>query len=610
MGIYWKNTIFMISLVCLLLFLLLIYFRGKRRGIKKALYRVTYTFVCVIIAFIVSPYLNEYILNYDLYQGGHAIRYNGLHFYRIIDFIEEVIVHNEVLNDIYNFLPSLKKLLMDFPQVLFIPFTYLLTFILAKILLLPLYMFLSYKRKRRVLYEKTYTSKGNVFAGILSVVHCIFLISIILTPVNGLSRIYKESSETLEDTTNLCEQNEYLVKYRSACLLIEGYNSSIFGLLNHDPASEYVYESLTRISYADNTSTLSSEVVSLVKAGVVLNKAGLLNAITVKEFSDVTKLNFYHLTEEDIDIVVEAFEQSLYTKEVVYDVYDWCKAYLDWLLQDITYDYVDLNYEYEDIIKELKIILNTINYIIHNETFLSNIAEIYTLIDEFVKLPHEKRTSSKRILRLFFDICYTLDIDSTIELYNHLKDSKVYNDVVPHMLDVLFESIDVDTGLNNNREEMHKAVIYALNIGKIVQNHKYNYDMLKLLAQLEKEELNYIGNVIKYLNESESMHDMLYDLTNLALDSLQLKLEIPSEIIKEVKNWDTEIELVQIIIQIIYTKINDGYIDFDLAWYAIDNYRDTVLFDRLVSYLIDILPEAFTAWITGKGLEYLVGKYV
>lgn len=610
MDIYWNHIIFVVSFICLMLFLFLIYQRGKRRGLKKALYRITYTSLCMVIAFLVSPYINEYILNYDLYQAGKAIQYNGLHFYRIIDFIEEIIVHNEVLNDIYNLIPSLKNLLMDFPQVLFLPFTYVLTFLLFKLLLLPLYLFLSYKRKRRILYEKTPNKASKTFAGILSVVHCVFLISIVLTPINGLSRIYKNSSAIIDDNSNICNQNEYLKKYESACLIIEGYNSSVFGIIRYDPISEYVYDSLTRISYGDNETTLSKEVVSLVKAGIILNKTGLLNAINVKEFSDVTKLNFHQLTTTDIDIIVEAFEQSLYTKEVVYDVYDWSKSYLDWLLKDMTYNYIDLNYEYQDIISELKIILTTINYILNNEAYLSNLAEVYSIIDKFSKLPVSKRILSSVALKFFFDICYTLDLDSTIELYSLLKDSKIYNDVIPQMLDNILSLVGIHTDINSNSEELHVAVYYGLNIAKIVYNHRYTNDILKIVSELTIDELHYIGKVIKYLNESQTMNQLLYDLTNFALEDIQLKLDIPTEVIKDIKEWERELELAQIVIQIIYTKLNDGYIDFDKALYGLQNYSDTILFDRAFKYLIDILPEIFVTWITGKGFDYLVGEYV
>ena len=140
MKLFWKSFIFIASFLIFSFFLFISYKIGKKEGIKKALYRITYRSICVIIAFILAPYVTELILNYDLYKGGHSIRYNGMHFYRIIDFIEEIIVHNEVLNDIYNLFPSLKNLLMDFPQVLFIPFGYILTFIIISLILLPLYL--------------------------------------------------------------------------------------------------------------------------------------------------------------------------------------------------------------------------------------------------------------------------------------------------------------------------------------------------------------------------------------------------------------------------------------------------------------------------------------
>ena len=87
MNIYWQSVIFVISAIVFALFIYFSYKIGKRRGLKKSLYLITYRCVCVIFAFIMAPYINEYILNFDLYEAGRAIKYNGLHFYRIIDFI-------------------------------------------------------------------------------------------------------------------------------------------------------------------------------------------------------------------------------------------------------------------------------------------------------------------------------------------------------------------------------------------------------------------------------------------------------------------------------------------------------------------------------------------
>lgn len=611
MELYSKYLIFTISFLLLSLYVFINYKIGVRRGIKKSLYRVTYTSLCVIFAFILAPYVNEYILNYDLYAVGGAIRYNGLHFYRIIDFIEEVIVHNEVLNDIYNLFPSLKDLLMDFPQVLFIPFTYVIMFIVMNIIFLPLYLFLGYKRKRRVLYDKTYSKKDRIWAGVINAVQSVFLVSIVLTPINGLMRIYKDAHSGLIDSdSNICKENQYLEKYAFACEIIEGYNASVLGLLGKSPINEYVYDSLTRIKYGDSDTSLNKEIVSVARAGVILNNTGLLNAISSEDFTDVTKLNFKGLTEEDIDIVVKAFEQSLYTREVLYDVYEWAKAYLDWLIKDFVDEDFSSNYAYEDIVGELKIILRTINYIIDNKGFLENVAKVYRIVDDYINLPPRKQTGSAE-RKLFFDIVYAIDLDYLYSVFNLLKDSKIYKDFVPQILNHLLRNEGIASHLTSARtDELNQTIVYVIGLARIIQSHRYIYNVMQLLASLTMDDIHYIAIVVEYLNSSETLRTFLYDLANFGINEAQLKLEIPTEIIFEIKDWDRELELAALVLQIIYTQMSQGYIDYDKAWYALTHYNDTIAFETAFKYAIKLLPEVFTMWIAGKDYKYLVGEYV
>ena len=610
MELYLEYIIFIVSLLTLSLFILINYKIGKKEGIKKALYRITYRSLCVIIAFILSPYITEFILNYDLYEGGHSIRYNGMHFYRIIDFIEEIIVHNEVLNDIYNLFPSLKNLLMDFPQVLFIPFGYLLTFILASIVLAPLYFYLSYRRKRRVLYDKSYNKRGPICAGILTAVQSVFLVSIILTPVNGLAKIYKDSAnELIDENTTICQQNVYLEKYDFACKVIEAYNNSVFGLIGESPVNDYIYGSLTRIKYDENDTSLNREIVSIARAGIALNKTGLIDAINITDFSDVTSLNFKGLTEEDIDVIVEAFEQSLYTRDVIYDVYEWSKAYLDWLIEDlIDKEFVNDN-EYVDVIGELKIILRAINYMLNNRSFVENVTKIYGYVDEYIE-KYGNTINAYASTRLFFDIVYEVDVEALTEVYLLLKDSKIYNNFIPHILDYLLSTIEVRITSNASSEELNQVVLHALNVVKIIQNHAYIYDFLHLVNDLTKDEVHYLATVVEYLNSSQNFKYMLYDLAEYGIGTLQMKIDIPTEVIFKIKEWERELELAHLVVQIIYTYEKTGVIDYDKAWYGLTTYNNTILFKTAFDYLIDMLPEIFTTWISGKDYKYLVGEYV
>ena len=617
MEVLLKYLVFMISLFFLIMILFLAYLRGKRRGIKKSLYRITYISFCVLIAFILAPYVTEFILNMDLYKSGHAIEYQGMYFYRLIDFIEEVIVHSAILNDIYSFAPSLKNLLMDFPQTLFIPFVYVLVFLLSLCLLLPLYMYLSYKRKRRVLYVKSfYNKKQKVWAGVLSSVQTIFIISIVLTPVNGVIRIYSDSSKgIIKEDSNICNEIIYLDKYEAACLGIEGYNASVFSMIGKNPLNNYIYNSLSRIDYNNSSTSLNKEVVSIARAGLILNKTGLLNAIEVSNFDDVTKLNFNELSEEDIDVLVAAFEQSLYTQDVLYDVYEWAKAYLDLLIKVNVDDKFHSNYVYEDLVGELKIILRTINLIINTPGYLQAITKVYDVIYPFSLLSMKEQSVPETAMKFTFDLIYSIDVDAFYNIYVSLRNSKIYNDIIPQMLELLASRIGVRLSLSDDPRELDNLVFDAINATKIFQNHRYvtnNYSitLLHLFNDLTMDEVHYIAKVAEKISKNETMKYFFYDIANYGIASLRLKIRIPTEVLFEIKDYERELELAHLVIQIVYEYIRYGNINFDKALYAYETYKDTVLFKTAWDFAIELLPDAFLMWITGKDYKYVVGEYV
>ena len=127
---------------------------------------------------------------------------------------------------------------------------------------------------------------------------------------------------------------------------------------------------------------------------------------------------------------------------------------------------------------------------------------------------------------------------------------------------------------------------------------------------LTNEELHYIGNVIEYLSNTKTLKHLLPDLAKFGIDDSQLEMDLPIDVIYQIKDWDREIELVGLVMEIVYTSQSEGYIDYDKAWYTLTNYNDTILFKTAFKYAIELLPKAFTMWIAGKDYRYLVGYYV
>ena len=482
-------------------------------------------------------------------------------------------------------------------------------FILISLFLLPLYLFLSYKRKKRILYDIEYKKSPRVWAGIISAVQSLVLVTIVLTPVNGLSRIYKEASRDLiKDESNICLQNEFLEKYNVACQIIEGYNASVIGVIDDNIISRYVYSSLTRINYSDKETSLNNEVVTLARAGLILNKTGLLKAMNISDFDDVRALDFHSLTLEDIEIIIKAFEESLYTRDVVYDVYKWSKEYLGWLIMDLISEDIPIEYTYDELINEIRIILTTINYILNNQTLLNSINNVYKIIEEFVET-NKNDLVFRPIEKLFFDVIYEVDFDSLIVVFNYLKETKIYHDFVPRMLEYFLRLINIDVELNDIND-LNTIVNYALGIAKRISNHRYIYNVFHLLNDMTNEDIAYLAEFMDFMVNDEKLIDLTYALISFGVGEAQLKLNIPVEILYEITDWKRELELTRLVINIIYKAMHTGIIDYDLAWYGLETYNDTVAFKAAIKMAIEMLPEAFTMWIAGKDYKYLVGEYV
>ena len=144
MGMVGSFLVWLGSFLVFLIFLYIAYKISYRLGIKKALYRTTYILLSVIFAFILTPTINRHLFHLDLTQFDIVLKYKGEEFYTIIDYIEEVIVHSEILNDFYSNVPSLKNLFMDVPEVVLAPLTFVSLFFIFLIVWLPLYLYLSY----------------------------------------------------------------------------------------------------------------------------------------------------------------------------------------------------------------------------------------------------------------------------------------------------------------------------------------------------------------------------------------------------------------------------------------------------------------------------------
>lgn len=557
---------FIVWCLSFLVFFLVLYISYKvsyRLGIKKALYRTTYILLSVIFAFVLTPTLNRKLFNYDLRQFDIILTYGGNEFYTLIDYIEEVIAHSKILNDIYAYVPSLKDLFMDFPEVVLAPITYVILFFIFLIIWLPLYLYLSYKRKRRVLYDREDNKTHRVWAGLLGCVQCIFILSTVLTPVNGFNRIYQEStSETLDSEYNsICEENEVLSRYSKICDIISVYDASVLADLGGKGGfNNYVFDSLTRISYDGKYTNISKEASLMIKGTIVLDQSGLLDILYGDTEIIPTSLIVNNtLSDEDIDVIANTLSESKYSEDVLIELGDLVTNTLNSLLSEI-FNYHGLTLDYsmgrEKVVDEIKVILRAIK-MLSGTDLLDQILTVKDKIIYFVENVPEYKINEFIVFDFILDLVNETDLDELEVFVEYLFESSTFNKVLPYILDSVFYKAGFRFVATDG--DVLDQFYNFMDFGRIVKKYQIN-DPLKLVASLEDEDAILAAEVMQYMancDETKGFIDFIFGeaFRDFEYYSLNELYDIP--------NWSNEAFLIRDFCSIMYDIVRrTGNIDY------------------------------------------------
>lgn len=544
-----------IWILSFLVFALIMYISYKisyKLGIKKALYRTTYVLICVIFAFILAPLVNNFLMDFDLTKINLSLNYKSKSFTTIIDYIEEIIAHSSFLNDLYVYFPSLKDLFMDFPQIIFVPFTYVALFIAFLILFLPLYLYLSYRRKRRILYDRGDKIHYRVWSGVLGCVQVIFIISVVLSPLNGIARIYKTStSDTLSSKdSSLCDENKNLKKYEKYCNIISAYNSTIFATIGgKDSVSEYIFDSLTRISYEDSYTSFSDETAMIIKSGIVLNQSKLLDMVLGGEDSIPLELVVNNtLSDNDIDIIVDTLNDSKYSEDLLIELEILVTNTLNSLMNVILgVDNFEMNYSFseEERINEIKVVLKAISSF-GNTTLLNDLINVKNKVVYFADEFPENRVGVKSVFEFLLDISNSINLDETEMFFEYLFESKIFNYLIPYALDkwlgfagFLFVP---------NEGDVLDAFYSAMDLLRVVKKYQSN-NPIELFNLLNDEEYLLVVEVLDYMINSKECVNVVRRLIVLIFQELHINPYV-DEIIN-VKNWNKEIPFIKKLMKIL-----------------------------------------------------------
>lgn len=574
---------------------------GHKLGLKKALFRTTYILISVIFAFVLTPILNRELFNLDLRKLNITLTYKDEQFYTLIDYIEEVIAHSKFLNDIYAYVPSLKDLFMDFPEVILSPVTYVLLFIIFLIIWLPLYLYLSYKRKTKILYEKKENEKNNVWAGIITAVQLIFIFSVVLTPINGINRIYQDAvNDTLdEEYTSICDDNVIFSDYSKICDLIELYDSSIFADLgNKGGFNNFVFDSLTRISYDGGYTSIAKESSMMVKGTIVLDQSGLLDIM--EEDLDIIPTSLImnnKLSEKDIDIIVNTLRESKYSREVLIELGDLVTNTLKELLSQIlTYEDFKLDYSMgnDKIVSEIKVVLNAIK-MLSGTDLLPQILVFVEKIENFIRTVPNYSINEIVVFDFILDLVNSVDLDKLESFGEYLLESSTFNKVIPYIIDNVF--FDAGFSFVSTNGDLLDQFYNFLDFGRLVKKYQTN-DPLKLVADMSDEDVVFAAELFQYVAscpETKPFVDFLFSLMLESFDYYSL------EDIYAIPNWSSEALYIREFCSILYESIRvTGKMDL-IRLANLFKYKDDSLFVDLLIRLFKINLPSVLEFINREG---------
>ena len=544
--------IWILSFLVFALIMFISYKFGYKLGIKKALYRTTYILMCVIFAFVLAPIVNEFLVEFDLSKINITLVYKEKSFTTIIDYIEEIIAHSKFLNDLYVHFPSLKDLFMDFPQILLVPFTYVAVFIAFIIILLPLYLYLSYRRKRRILYDRGDKIHYRVWSGVLSCIQTIFIISVVLSPLNGLARIYKNAtSDTLNNKeSSLCDENKNLQKYRKYCTILESYNSTIFSTIGgNDIVSDYIFDSLTRISYGDTYTSFSDEASMIIKSGIVLNQSKLLDIVLEGKKSiplDLVVDN--NLTDDDRDVIVETLSNSKYSEELLSELEVVVTNTLNNIMSDllnVESFSVDYGLSEEDRINEIKIVLKAISSF-GNTTLLNDMIVVKNKVSYFISEYPENRKTEITVFAFLRDVVNSIDIDEFEMFSEYLFESKIFNKLIPHILDKLLRPIGFNFVATDG--DVLDQFYNGMDAFRLIKKYQ-PVGAIELFSSLNDEEFVLVAEIADYMIHSEDSVNVIKNILIVIFKDLNIDFHIDE--IMQIKNWNDEIPFIKKMLPII-----------------------------------------------------------
>lgn len=348
-------TIIIILDVLFIVLLLVGFFQGFCRGVKRSSLELVLTILGVVGAGLLTPVITNAILGISVGNGQTLKQY----------FID-LIAQDATIGALVDSSPNLAEFLESLPQVLFCAIIFLLLNLVMRLVIYIIYKIISaiaFKSKKK---EKQLGLKRNRWVGaaigtlkmfILSLVICMPLTSLVKLADNALTTV---SAATAESSTQ--DEPTQEVVPETVTEVLSGVNSSFFGALNGAVGlDDFIFDDISKFQIEGQNVYLRQDLS---------NYLSIYDSVMSVASSDMTK--FTDLDWEAIDeIYNKATEGTLYNVVVLNVVADFVDNFET--LQTVIPEIAD----YSALLSEVRTGMNASDN--RTEYFKNDIDKIYSI---------------------------------------------------------------------------------------------------------------------------------------------------------------------------------------------------------------------------------------
>ena len=290
-------------LIYLLLALLIGMLVGLINGRRKALRRTIYVGIFLILSFFLTPVIVSSCMGIQI-QGA-----------TIQEHINQFILNNETVNNLFNGIPALKEIILQYPVAI----VSLILFVVLIFVILPLsfpiywiylifytliekYVFkyqkyekddngeiLRNEKNKKIKIKK---DKHRLTGAIMMGTQYSVLASTIFVPIGVVTRLYQDANNATSNK-NLSSL-DHLQDYKQYLNYLDAFNNSIVGKVTNSAVNKVTSDYLTSVEINGTKSTLENELSNIAIAAVYLEESGLIPLLTNKidiNTLDLSKVN-------------------------------------------------------------------------------------------------------------------------------------------------------------------------------------------------------------------------------------------------------------------------------------------------------------------------------